>query len=274
MLPGRGAGLHAQRSPACTLEGRGDTLYTQGSWLSTLAGQRAGLHAPGSQMAHLQGKEPACTPREAGLHACRARGWLADVEEPNCRLAGQGAGVHAQGSRLARSGGDKAPSRCQAQCQIGEHPHLLAGILRRPRATPRWPVAGPCRHVGNLPLAQTGGSRVSGGRSPPRPKLPGWVLGAGDVPQSRCWVPRALVNVEFVFLLQLCFSTHIALPALIPFLFFPWKYRQHPQGGYNLKYRCIMQIKPKPCPRVTGSDSFIPASPTALACTQRLLQPD
>lgn len=274
MLPGRGAGLHAQRSPACTLEGRGDTLYTQGSWLSTLAGQRAGLHAPGSQMAHLQGKEPgvhaqgsrlarlqgkglACRRGGAKLQACRARSWRARSGEPACTL-----------------GGDKAPSRCQAQCQIGEHPHLLAGILWRPRATPRWPVAGPCRHVGNLPLAQTGGSKVSGGRSPPRPKLPGWVLGAGNVPQSRCWVPRALVNVEFVFLLQLCFSTHIALPALIPFLFFPWKYRQHPQGGYNLKYRCIMQIKPKPCPRVTGSDSFIPASPTALACMQRLLQPD
>lgn len=235
--------------PACTLGG---------AWLAHSKGEETPCTRRGAGLARLQGKELACTLRGAKWHACRARSRRACSGDPACTL-----------------GGDKAPSRCQAQCQIGEHPHLLAGILRRPRATPRWPVAGPCRHVGNLPLAQTCGSRVSGGRSAPPPhKLPGWVLGAGDVPQSRCWVPRALVNVEFVFLLQLCFSTHIALPALIPFLFFPWKYRQHPQGGYNLKYRCIMQIKPKPCPRVTGSDSFIPASPTALACAQRLLQPD
>ena len=239
-----------------------------------LAGQGAGLHAQGSQMACLQGEELTCTLRGASLHACRARGWLARAEEPNCVLAGQGASLHAQGSWLACSGETRALSvpgsvpEWGASSPLGWHPAVTMGhpLLASSRSLPA------CQKPSLGPDSGLVGAGFRGGRSPR--KVPGWVLGAGDVLRSRCRAPCALVNIEFVFLLQLCFSTHIALSALIPFLFFPWKYRQHPRGGYNLKYRCIMQIKPKPCPRVTGSDSFIPASPSALARARQLLQPD
>lgn len=72
------------------------------------------------------------------------------------------------------------------------------------------------------------------------------------------WVPQ-LASDSY-----LCFCTHMALAAFVPFLFFPWKYHQQPRGGDNLKHSCTAQTKPKPCPGVTGNDS-IPASPSAPA---------
>ena len=212
------------------------------------------MHAPGSRLARLQGKETPCTLRRVSFYTCRARGWLARPGKAACTLAGQGAGLHTPRCRLARLHAEGS----QARCWDGEPRPLSAGVRRGPRASPRWPVACPCQHVRNVPLAQARGwgEQGLGGSTPPAARR-----GFGSGRRAAEPTPGAVCpgNVGFVFPLQLCFSTCVALAASIPFSFFPCKYRQHPRGGHHLKYRFIMQIKPKPCPGVTGGGHLPPS---------------
>lgn len=188
----------------------------------------AGLRVPrafGRRGGCVQGEELLCTFRAASLHARRASRRFAHPREV--------------------AGTCKATASVPGRAELSPHRRPQCGGFGHPRL---WPVAI-LVHFGSCTRSRSS---------------PGDVC-AGNLQPSARWAPPAPVSMEFVLLLQLCFSPSVALSALIPFqrvLFFPCKYRQHPRGGYNFKYGCIMQIEPKLCPGVTGSGSRIltPAS--------------
>lgn len=281
------AHLRGER-PACTLRGADARGCRARSHLTCRLGtepacalRAAGVRAQGADLcAHrargwlARCREPACTLtgrglglQGAGLHARRARGQLPAQGDRLSKLAGPRGASHAQESKLAHSR--------QPACTHPSAPSAAPGWagLSPPRwrpapaalATSGRAAAGPCFCK---PQTTFWPRFPAGWRPPPASCSWGWSrLGAGGF---LCWggLQRSTRRLAMPCLAWgwRCCSSSAFLPAPRSPLLIPVFGGVHfsfartagvPGGGSDFGYRRLMQIKPKPCPRVTGSNSFI-----------------